>query len=59
MAMDSTVEKLVKNAVERCKERVLSTKKRVVERGLNQSAQTGVQGEPPCITGSMKRLRGL
>jgi len=59
MAMDPTVEKLVKNAVERCRERVLSTKKRVVDRGPGPSAQTGIQGEPPCITGSMKRLRGL
>jgi len=59
MVHDPVIEKLVKNAVERCRERIVSTKKRVVDRGPGQSAQNSIQGEQSCITGSMKRLRGL
>jgi hypothetical protein len=58
MVQDPLIEKLVKNAVTRCKERILIAKKQF-DGGPNRSGETGIQKEPPSFTDAMKRIRGL
>lgn len=58
MVRDPLIEKLVKSAVDRCRERITSATKRI-DRDPNRSGDTGIQKEPPSFTDAMKRLRGL
>jgi hypothetical protein len=58
MVQDPLIEKLVKSAVNRFKERILIAKKQF-NGGPNRSGETGIQKEPPSFTDAMKRLRGL
>jgi hypothetical protein len=58
MVQDPLIEKLVKSAVNRCRERILITKKQF-DGGPHRSGETGIQKEPPSFTETMKRLRGL
>jgi hypothetical protein len=63
MVQDPVVERLVQSAVARCRERIVSAKKRI-DPGANRNdekrnGERGIQREPPSITGAMKRFRGL
>ena len=58
MVQNPLIEKLVKSAVNRCKERILTAKKQF-DGGPHRSGETGIQKEPPSFTDAMKRLRGL
>jgi hypothetical protein len=58
MPQDPVVERLVQSAVARCRERIVSAKKRI-DPGANRNGEMGIQRELPSLTGAMKRFRGL
>jgi hypothetical protein len=58
MAQNPVIEKLVKGAIDRCRERITSATKRI-DQGPNRSSETGIEREPPRFTDALKRLRGL
>jgi len=58
MVRDPVIEKIVQNAVDRCRERITSATKRI-DRGVARTGETGIPREPPSFTNALKRLRGL
>ncbi|MGA2934477.1 MAG: hypothetical protein ABSD81_04915 [Methanomicrobiales archaeon] len=58
MVQDPLIEKLVKSAVNRCRERIITAKKQFGG-GPKRSGETENQKEPPGFTDALKRLRGL
>jgi hypothetical protein len=58
MVRDPVIERLAQQAVDRCRERIVSATKRI-EQGLHRNGEKGIQKELPSFTDALKRFRGL